>query len=138
MKFKTLFVLLLIHSYGFSQIKIQLTIPNGHLEDYEYDYQFINKLDSTYVKVYHSSDMGQPYARGYELRRDLPSGTYEIYINDVINSKVIIDNSKKEMIRTLFNAKGIIKEIQYYKNEEFRKQDIFDENGNFKNSVDRK
>ncbi len=138
MKFKTLLVLLFIHSYVFSQIKIQLTISHDHLDDYNYDYIFSKKSDSTYLKVYHSDDMGHPYARGYELKKDLPSGVYEVYINEIINSKVILDISKKTMIKTLFNAKGIIKEIQYYENEEFRKQDIYNELGNFDYSVDRK
>lgn len=136
MIFKTLIVLFFVYNCGFSQIKIRLTLPDNNTDNYEYDYQFLNISDSAYVNVYHSSDMGHPYGRGYELKRDIPSGDYEIYINDIINSKVELDLEKKEMRKTIFNSKGIIKEIRYHKNEEFIKQDIFDDSGNYLYSVE--
>ena len=131
-------VLLLIHFGGFAQIKIKLLLPERHLENYEYDYQFLNKSDSIYVKVYHSSDMGHAYGRAYELKRDLPSGDYEVYINDVIYTKVEIDLDKKQMRKTIFNVNGMIREIRHHQNDEFIKQDIFDLNGNYSHSVEPK
>ena len=129
---------LLICNYSYAQVKIRLAVPDKHEGNYEFDYQFLNKSDSIYVKVYHSSDMGHAYGRGYELNRDLPSGDYEIYINDIIHSKVIIDHSKNEMQKTLYTSNGIIKEIRYHKNDVFIKQDLFDENGRFIYSMEPK
>ena len=138
MKYKVLMVLLLFHFGGFAQIKIKLLLPDRHEDNYEYDYQFVNKSDSIYVKVYHSSDMGHAYGRTYELKRDLPSGDYEVYINDVIHSKVEIDLAKKQMRKTIFNANGVIKEIRHHEYDLFVKQDLFDENGNYSHSIEPK
>lgn len=138
MKNITLILFFLIHSFGFSQIKIRLTTPSSDENRLNYDYQFLNKSDSIYIAVHHSEDMGHPYSRYYELKRDVPSGEYEIYINEVIDSKIVIDRVKKEMRKTRFNAKGLITAIQYFQNEEFIKLDVFDENGNIKKSDDRK
>lgn len=127
---------LFIYSSVFSQTKIYLKTPKNHNTNNAYDYQYTNISDTIFVKVSHSEDMGHPYGRRYELRNDLASGIYEIYVNEIIQSSVNINTVKKEIQKTIFSSKGVIKEILYFHNDYYYKKDIYDEMGKYLNSIE--
>ena len=136
MKMFSFFYFLFIYSSVFSQTKIYLTIPENHNTNNAYDYQYNNISDTIFIKVSHSDDMGHPYGRRYELRKDLASGIYEIYVNEIIHSSININSMKKEVQKTIFSSKGVIKEILYFHNDYYYKKDIYDEMGKYLNSIE--
>src|SRR5690606_7598428 len=114
MRRKVLYIFFLVFIFsgkGVAQTKIYLLPSQGKFGNFT----LINASDSIYINIEHSEDMGHMYFQRYSLKSNIPTGKYEVYVNDTINLTGYIKKFKKDSIWTEYYRNGKFRGIKPYK-----------------------
>ena len=103
--------LFFLGQFGFCQTKIKLTSPQSERDNYH----IMSISDTLYIETTHREDMGSIYGQSYKLKSTAPDGEYEIYVDNNIELRAILQNHKKEGKWKTFYSDGKLKSITEYK-----------------------
>lgn len=96
-----------------TQTKIYLISPKKNNEDY----QVVNLKDTALIAFDHQGDMGVWYGHFYHLKKEIPNGEYDIFIDNKIRLKAFMKNKMKDSVWIEYFENGNIQAISSYKND---------------------
>jgi antitoxin component YwqK of YwqJK toxin-antitoxin module len=140
---KTLMVVLIIwvSFNGYSQEKhlIFLRQLESNKTKKKFEYEFVNKTDSTFVAIKQLEDFGIVYSMHYRLKEVLPDGEYQIFVNNELKQVSFIKDGRKNGEWIQYNdekekqiipySKGKIngKVVQYYSDGYLKRETVIKE-----------
>lgn len=95
--------------------KIYLNKIKAVNKSLEFDYKLIYPRDSIYIDFKYSGDFGIIYYVSFELKKNVPDGKYEIYIDNKLTQKYYIKNGLKDSLWVEYQENGERREIPYHK-----------------------
>lgn len=134
-KLRLLILYVFLTSISIAQTKIHLKAPKyiNEWESYRGDYEFVNILDTAYLKVGHQEDMGTQYGHYYELKPNVPNGEYLIFVDDTMRLQAFVKNFNKDSTWTNYFGNGKSAYTSQYKNGKLNGESIaYYENGSIR------
>ncbi|RZK73397.1 MAG: hypothetical protein EOO85_17440, partial [Pedobacter sp.] len=77
------------------------------------DLRIVNESDKRFIGIRYSEDMGAKYGTAYAFRRDIPDGTYRIYIDSLFSSENTYVNGKQHGYSSSSGPSGYLTELLY-------------------------
>lgn len=116
-KLRLLILYVFLTCISIAQTKIHLKAPKyiNEWESYRGDYEFVNILDTAYLKVGHQEDMGTQYGHYYELKPNVPNGEYLIFVDDTMRLRAFMKNCNRDSTWTEYYGNGKPANISQYK-----------------------